>query len=123
MPKTPRPGAPARGSTSGRPIMALLDLLGRRWVLRILWELRADPATFGELQARCDGMSPSVLQQRLTELRSAGVLAVRAAGGYEVTRDGRALCRALVPLDAWARRWATRGEASPAPSRGARRAR
>jgi DNA-binding HxlR family transcriptional regulator len=29
-----------RGSKSGRPIMALLDLLGRRWTLRILWELR-----------------------------------------------------------------------------------
>ena len=29
-----------RGSRSGRPIMALLDLLGRRWTLRILWELR-----------------------------------------------------------------------------------
>jgi len=36
----PRPGRPVRGSRTGRPIMALLDLLGRRWVLRILWELR-----------------------------------------------------------------------------------
>ena len=29
-----------RGSRTGRPIMALLDLLGRRWSLRIIWELR-----------------------------------------------------------------------------------
>lgn len=36
----PRPGVPVRGSTSGRQIMALLDILGRRWVLRIFWELR-----------------------------------------------------------------------------------
>ena len=28
-----------RGSRTGRRIMALLDLLGRRWTLRILWEL------------------------------------------------------------------------------------
>jgi DNA-binding HxlR family transcriptional regulator len=36
------------GSRSGRPIMALLDLLGRRMALRILWELScADaPLTF-----------------------------------------------------------------------------
>ena len=37
------PGQPVRGSASGRPIMALLDLLGRRWALRILWELRDGP--------------------------------------------------------------------------------
>ena len=33
-----------RGSRTGRPIMALLDLLGRRWTLRIIWELREDRA-------------------------------------------------------------------------------
>jgi DNA-binding HxlR family transcriptional regulator len=39
----PRPGTKVRGSSGGRPIMALLDLLGRRWALRILWELRGGP--------------------------------------------------------------------------------
>jgi DNA-binding HxlR family transcriptional regulator len=34
-----------RGSRSGRPIMVLLDLLGRRWSLRILWELRDNALT------------------------------------------------------------------------------
>jgi DNA-binding HxlR family transcriptional regulator len=53
----PRPGAPVRGSATGRPIMALLDLLGRRWALRIIWELRDGPLTFRDLQAACDGMS------------------------------------------------------------------
>ena len=33
-----------RGSRTGRPVMALLDLLGRRWSLRIIWELREDRA-------------------------------------------------------------------------------
>jgi len=32
-----------RGSRTGRPIMVLLDLLGRRWALRIVWELREEP--------------------------------------------------------------------------------
>ena len=32
-----------RGSRTGRPVMALLDLLGRRWTLRIVWELRDGP--------------------------------------------------------------------------------
>ena len=39
----PIPGKPVRGSKTGRPIMALLDLLGRRWALRVLWELRNGP--------------------------------------------------------------------------------
>ena len=33
------PGKPVRGSRTGRPVMVLLDLLGRRMALRILWEL------------------------------------------------------------------------------------
>ncbi len=67
----PTPGKPVRGSRTGRPLMALLDLLGRRWTLRVLWELRRGPLTFAELQRRCDAMSPSVLNQRISELRAA----------------------------------------------------
>ena len=40
-----------RGSKSGRAIMALLDLLGRRWTLRILWELREQALTSRALRA------------------------------------------------------------------------
>jgi DNA-binding HxlR family transcriptional regulator len=83
--------------------MALLDLLGRRWSLRILWELRDDAApTFRELQQRCDGVSSSVLAQRLRELRAAGIV---APDGFALTDGGRSLLDALAPLDAWARVW------------------
>ncbi len=89
--------------------MALLDLLGRRWALRVLWELRGGPLTFRELQARCGGMSPSVLNDRLAELREAGV--VDAAGeGYQLTREGKRLLDDLAPLHRWAERWAKRSE-------------
>ena len=102
----PRPGRPVRGSSSGRPIMALLDLLGRRWALRVLWELRAGPASFRELRDRCDSMSPSVLNTRLRELREAGIVEDASdAGGYTLTRRGRKLLAALAPLGAWARGW------------------
>ena len=85
--------------------MALLDLLGRRWAMRVIWELRGEPLTFRELQAACDGMSSSVLNQRLGELREAGI-AERAGEGFTLTDDGRRLLEAFAPLDAWARRWA-----------------
>jgi len=102
----PRPGRPVRGSQSGRPIMALLDLLGRRWALRVIWELREGACSFRALQERCDGVSPSVLNKRLAELREAGVLVLRE--GYGLTRDGARLLAALAPLDAWAKGWARR---------------
>ncbi len=88
--------------------MALLDLLGRRWVLRVLWELRAPAQTFRDLQQRCDGMSSSVLAQRLSELREAGLVASERDSGYRLTPDGSALLELLVPLDKWAEGWARR---------------
>jgi DNA-binding HxlR family transcriptional regulator len=96
---------PVRGSTSGRPIMALLDLLGRRWTLRVLWELRGEALVFRELQSRCDGMSPSVLNQRLAELREA-LMVENADAGYALTRQGRSLLEQLEPLHQWAESWA-----------------
>ena len=84
--------------------MALLDLLGRRWAMRVIWELRLGPMTFRELQARCGGISSSVLSQRLAELREAGI----AGEGNVLTDQGRSLLEAYEPLGAWAKRWARR---------------
>ncbi|GAA3839343.1 winged helix-turn-helix transcriptional regulator [Streptomyces coacervatus] len=85
--------------------MALLDLLGRRWALRVLWELRDDSApTFRQLQQRCDGVSSSVLADRLRELGQAD-LVEHAGEGYLLTGQGRTLLERLAPLDAWASDW------------------
>jgi DNA-binding HxlR family transcriptional regulator len=109
----PRPGRAVRGSRTGRPIMAALDLLGRRWALRVLWELRdGSPASFRTLRERCDGMSTSVLNQRLTELKEAGLVNA-GPDGYSLTKRGAELQEALAPLDAWAKRWSRGWDASP----------
>jgi DNA-binding HxlR family transcriptional regulator len=86
--------------------MALLDLLGRRWALRILWELRDGPLAFNELQRRCDGMSPSTLSQRLSELAEARLVEPTADGAHRATRQAESLGQLLMPLDAWAKKWA-----------------
>lgn len=104
---TPRPSSPVRGSRTGRPIMVLLDVLGRRWALRVLWELRGEAASFRALRDRCDEMSPTVLNARLAELRELG-LVEGTTRGYALTQDGRALGGLLLPLDAWAERWGAR---------------
>ncbi|MCP5041032.1 MAG: helix-turn-helix transcriptional regulator, partial [bacterium] len=80
---------PLRDQRTGRPIIVLLDLLGRRWALRILWELGEGDddqgLSFRDLQARCGGLSPSVLNTRLKELREAGLVERIDGEGYRGT--------------------------------------
>ncbi len=93
--------------------MAALDLLGRRWALRVLWELRDGALGFREIQSRCDAMSSSVLRDRLRELDDSGLVERRADDRYELTKTGRSLGRAIAPLEAWAVRWATDADDGP----------
>ena len=86
-------------------MLALLDLLGRRWALRILWELRAGPLSFRRLQERCDSMSTSVLSNRLTELRDSQLVERNGDGGYGLTEQGSLLLTRLDGIDEWTRQW------------------
>ena len=104
----PQPGRPVRGSQTGRPLMAALDLLGRRWALRLLWELRRGPLGARALRERCDEMSSSVLYERLSELDAAGLIAKADNGDYTLTSLGADVGLALDPLDEWSKRWAKR---------------
>ncbi len=102
----PLPRRAVRGSRTGRPVMALLDLLGRRGALRLLWELRdGHPQSFRLLQASADGMSPSVLNTRLREMRDARLVEL-GTGGYQLTPQGLELIKRLKPLNRWAESWA-----------------
>lgn len=96
-----------RGSKTGRPVMALLDLLGRRWTLRILWELRGEALTSRALRTACGDASPTVVQQRISELRAAGFVEKRPEG-YGLTAMGRDLLRTFLPLHQFADRWASK---------------
>lgn len=87
--------------------MAALDLLGRRWTLRMLWELRHGPLGARALKVRCDDMSSSVLYERLAELRTAGLVEQDDDGAYVLTGLGRQLGDAIEPLQRWAERWSS----------------
>ena len=113
-----------RGSRTGRPIMALLDLLGRRWTLRIMWELREGPLTSRALRTACDEASPTVVQARLTELREAGLVELVPGDGYRLTELGKELRETFLPLHRFAERWSkqTGGlKLTPPPPSGWRR--
>jgi DNA-binding HxlR family transcriptional regulator len=86
-------------------MLALLDLLGRRWALRIVWELREQPASFQALQRRCDSMSTSVLSQRLSELRDAQLVEKDPAGEYALTESGSLLLTRLDGIEEWTQEW------------------
>ena len=102
-------------------MLALLELLGRRWALRILWELRQEPGSFQALQARCDSMSTSVLSQRLNELREAQLVEKDETGNYRLTETGTRLLARLDGMDEWTREWSrllgTRASERPGRSR------
>jgi DNA-binding HxlR family transcriptional regulator len=104
----PKPGRPVRGSTSGAPIMALFDLLGRRWAMGIIWNLYRGPSTFRNLQSACESkggiISPSILNSRIKDLQEAK-LVKRTIDGYELTKMGKELFVLLEPLDPWSRKW------------------
>jgi len=102
----PKPGQKVRGSRSGAPIMALLDLLGRRWAMGVLWTVCLHgPSTFRELQNFCETISPAVLNQRLKELQEARFVE-KTPSGYAPTDLGRRVQSQLVPLREIALLWA-----------------
>ena len=112
--KFPKPGEPVRGSKTGQPVMALLDLLGRSWAMGVIWYLKEGPSTFRKLQEHCETISPTTLNVRIKELTHAGVIE-RTLDGYALTSRGEELFELLSPLGAWARKWAkemTKDEAS-----------
>jgi DNA-binding HxlR family transcriptional regulator len=100
--------------------MAALDLFGRRWTLRVIWELRNEPLGFRLLQRRCDDMSSSVLQQRLAELQEARLVEVLHDGKYALTPLGHDARESLDPVIEWSQRWAAElAEAPPSAAEGA----
>ena len=103
MSRQARGGAGEEGADDA-PLLALFDVLGRRWAPRIVWELRAGAMTYRELAARIPDMSTSVLTQRLRELRAARLVEHERGTGYQLTPQGNDLLARLAPLKEWAER-------------------
>ena len=86
--------------------MAAFDLFGRRWALRVIWELHqaGRPVTFRDLRVRCGDISSSVLTRRLSELADASIV-THIGDGYVLTDLGADLVDAMSPLLDWSRAW------------------
>ncbi|MET8873834.1 helix-turn-helix domain-containing protein [Nocardia sp. NPDC004604] len=82
-----------------------MDLIGQRWILRVLWELEPGRLGFLELRRRMGNCSSSMLSTRLQHLQSAGVIIKSPDKTYELTPAGQELTEALQPLWNWSERW------------------
>lgn len=89
-------------------LVRAFDLLGRRWTGVLLGTLSGGPAGFRAISRAVDGISDSVLSDRLAELCNVG-LATRTVDegppisvAYELTDAGRALLPALEQITRWA---------------------
>ena len=81
-----------------------LDLIGERWTLLLVRDLAIQPRRFTDLLDGLPGMGPSLLSERLRHLEDEGIVR-RAISGrdvvYELTEDGTALSKAMLPLTTW----------------------
>ena len=86
------------------------DLLGRRWMLAILWAAAEEGAVrFNEFKQALEGIPPRTLAQRLGELEEAGVLERRVVAEtrpprveYRLTPAGRRLGAIVDAMRAYA---------------------
>jgi DNA-binding HxlR family transcriptional regulator len=103
----PRLDAEACGRADGS-LMRAFDLLGKRWTGVVLGTLSGGPTGFRALARAVEGISDSVLSDRLGELTDAALVSRTVAEGpplsvtYALTDAGRALLPALAQISHWA---------------------
>ena len=89
-------------------LVRAFDLLGRRWTGVLLGTLSGGPAGFRAISRAVDGISDSVLSDRLSELCNVGLATRTVEDGppisvaYRLTDAGRALLPALEQITRWA---------------------
>lgn len=90
------------------PVARALDVVGERWSLLILRDLRRfGPLRFRDLEERLPGLAPNTLSARLKGLEGQGVIATRLYEAhppryeYFLTEKGKALAPVLKALYEW----------------------
>jgi DNA-binding HxlR family transcriptional regulator len=92
---------------------AALNVLGQKWVMRIIRVLGDQTQRFCELQDALGGANSATLSQRLKLLEDEGLVQRRAISAvppwveYSLTEKGSDLRGAIAGIDRWADRWAS----------------
>ena len=82
------------------PLLYVMELIGSKWKLPILWCLNEeDGLHYNELKRRVHGVTNTMLTKCLRELEEKGLVSRRSLGSvppsvtYHLREDGKALCR------------------------------
>lgn len=111
---TSRPVRRVRPGDAEAAATAALTVLGQKWVMRIVRALGERTHRFCELQDSLGGANSATLSARLKLLEDEGLIARNCVSSvppwveYSLTEKGAELHRALVGIDRWAVRWASR---------------
>ena len=89
------------------PIARSLDIVGDRWTLLVLRDLRRGHSKFADLLVSLQGISPTVLSERLQALEREGIVTRQfysdhpPRAEYVLTERGNSLAPVLQALYAW----------------------
>jgi DNA-binding HxlR family transcriptional regulator len=92
-------------------LVRAFELLGKRWTGVLLATLSGGPAGFRAIARTVDGISDSMLSDRLGELANAGLVTRTVTEGpplsvtHSLTDAGRALLPALEQITRWAQQY------------------
>lgn len=95
------------------PANKAADILGDRWVLRIVRALVMGATRYSDLDMAIPNISPAVLSGRLKQLAENGIIVRRETAGsraatYHLTPSGRELAPLVKYLAVWGLRWGKR---------------
>jgi DNA-binding HxlR family transcriptional regulator len=105
MKPTPKIAAP----TSKCPLTDLVEMIGGRWKVLLLWRLRDGTKRFNELRRLMPGVTQKMLTQQLRQLEADGLISrkifaeVPPKVEYKLTATGTQLCSLLTILADWAK--------------------
>ncbi len=100
---------PKRGTQSDCPLADLIDMIGGRWKVLSLWNLRDGTRRFTELRRLMPGVTQKMLTQQLRQLEADGLVRrevypqVPPKVEYSLTAAGEELGGLLLTLSGWAR--------------------
>ena len=100
--------AKAGDYTKRCPLLYVMELIGSKWKLPILWCLNdEDGLHYNELKRRVHGVTNTMLTQCLRELEEKGLISRHSRGSvppsvtYHLREDGKSLMPALEGLCSW----------------------
>ena len=94
-------------STYACPVEATLSVIGGKWKLLILWQLREKPRRFTHIKQGIEGITQKMLTQQLRELEADGLIERQVyvemplRVEYSITPHGRTLYPVLVAMAKW----------------------